>query len=157
MGLPSPADEEAKWLDWPEYLQVVQELKKECAGAWARLACVPDRQRTLRELRVGSTLLRDKDGRWAIRHGPGDYKTGRAYGERPPLVVAPHIYPELEAFMARWRSELAPSHDFLFSQLNGEPLTDKSLYKLFWTTAYRLTGKKANPHLVRDSIVTYLR
>lgn len=114
---------------------------------FAILACVPDRQRTLRELRVGSTLLRDKDGRWAIRHGPGDYKTGRAYGERPPLVVAPHIYPELEAFMARWRSELAPGHEFLFSQLNGEPLTDKSLYKLFWTTAYRLTGKKVRSRL----------
>jgi hypothetical protein len=40
---------------------------------------------------------------------------------------------------------------------NGEPFTDKSLYKLFWTTAYRLTGKRTNPHLVRDSIVTYLR
>ena len=40
---------------------------------------------------------------------------------------------------------------------NGEPLTDKSLYKLVWTTAWRLTGQKCNPHLVRDSVVTYLR
>lgn len=42
-------------------------------------------------------------------------------------------------------------------RLNGEPLTEKSLYKLHWTTSYRITGKKTNPHLVRDSIVTYLR
>ncbi len=40
---------------------------------------------------------------------------------------------------------------------NGEPFTDKSLYKLFWTSCYRLTGKRTNPHLVRDSIVTFLR
>lgn len=31
------------------------------------------------------------------------------------------------------------------------------MYRLFSTTAYRLTGKKCNPHLVRDSVVTYLR
>ena len=36
-------------------------------------------------------------------------------------------------------------------------MTDGSLYKLFWTTAYRITGKRTNPHLVRDMIVTYLR
>lgn len=59
--------------------------------------------------------------------------------------------------MDRWRAHLRPRHGLLFCQRNGEPLTDKSLYKLFWTTAYRLTGKKTNPHLVRDSIVTYLR
>jgi hypothetical protein len=29
--------------------------------------------------------------RWEIRHGPGDYKTGKIYGERPPLLIAPHV------------------------------------------------------------------
>ena len=55
-----------------------------------------DRQRTLRELVVGKTLV-CQDGRWLIRHGAGDYKTGRSYGERPPLVVAGSIYPEVRA------------------------------------------------------------
>ena len=54
------------------------------------------RQRTLRELRLGSTLIKDEAGRWIIRHGPKDYKTGKTYGERPPLVIAPAIFPELE-------------------------------------------------------------
>lgn len=54
--------------------------------------------------------------RWVIRHGAGDYKTGRSYGERPPLVIAPHVYPELEAWMDTWRAELAPTHNFLFSR-----------------------------------------
>ena len=45
---------------------------------------------------VGKTLV-CQDGRWLIRHGAGDYKTGRSYGERPPLVVAASIYPEVRA------------------------------------------------------------
>ncbi len=32
MVLPRCADESLKWLDWPEYLALVQELRKECAG-----------------------------------------------------------------------------------------------------------------------------
>lgn len=62
-------------------------------NVWAWAA---DRQRTLRELVVGKTLV-CQDGRWLIRHGAGDYKTGRSYGERPPLVVAGSIYPEVQA------------------------------------------------------------
>ncbi|KAI7842588.1 hypothetical protein COHA_003692 [Chlorella ohadii] len=175
---PRVADEEAKWLSWPEFLRLCGELRRECGALghngkkrsdaavayslqryliFAIFSCVPDRQRTLRELEVGRTLVKDREGRWVIRHGPQDYKTGRAYGERPPLTLSPHIYPELEAFMDKWRAALQPRHNLLFTQQNGEPLTDKSLYKLFWTTCYRLMGKKCNPHLVRDSVVTYLR
>ena len=44
---------------------------------------------------MGRTLFREPDGRWLIRHQAGDYKTGRTYGERPPLVIAPAIYPEV--------------------------------------------------------------
>ena len=94
---PRVADEAIKWLDWPEYLNLCRELKKECAllkpktgteralkdVAWsvqrylmfAILACVPDRQRTLRELQIGKTLVQEGD-RWVIKHGPKDYKTG---------------------------------------------------------------------------------
>ena len=53
-----------------------------------------DRQRTLRELEVGRTLF-NEGGRWVIKHQAGDYKTGRAYGQRPPMIIAPHIYPEV--------------------------------------------------------------
>ena len=95
------------------------------------------RQRTLRELQVGQTLFKDQQGRWVIRHGPTDYKTGKAYGERPPMVLAPHIYPELEAFLDEWRIELAPRHDFVFSMANGRPLTDYSVYKIFATSCFR--------------------
>lgn len=65
-----------------------------------------DRQRTLRELVVGKTLV-CQDGRWLIKHGAGDYKTGRSYGERPPLVVAESIYPEVRAVIMTSQTEHA--------------------------------------------------
>lgn len=34
------------------------------------------------------------------------------------------------------------------SRKDGKPLTDKSLYTLFWKAAFRVTGKRTNPHLV---------
>ena len=44
------SDEEVKWLDWPEFLALVQELRRECAGeagcrspAPARAVCSPER------------------------------------------------------------------------------------------------------------------
>ncbi len=83
---------------------------------FAILSCVPDRQRTIRELKVGTTLIKSsEDGKWYIRHGPGDYKTGKTYGPRPALLLAPHFYPELEAFMHVWRHHLNPQHEYLFS------------------------------------------
>ena len=63
------------------------------------LACSrADRQRTLRELEYGRTLFREGD-KWVIRHQAGDYKTGRSYGERPPMAIAPHVYPEVQGIL----------------------------------------------------------
>lgn len=174
---PSVSDERLKWLEWDEYLTLVQKLKLECspkyqlgssrsksAVAWSVqkylifgiLSCVPDRQRTLRELRIGKTLFKEGD-KWVIRHGPNDYKTGKDYGVRPPLVISSHLYPTLESFIETHRKELQPKHDFLFTRKNGEQFDGQGIYRLFTTTAFRLTGKKTNPHLIRDMVVTHLR
>jgi len=171
------ADESAKWLEWGEYLDLVAELKSECAAleergrarapaavAWslqkylmfAVLASVPDRQRTLRELEVGRTLFFHR-GRWEIRHGAGDYKTGRAYGDRPPLVLSPALNPELAAYLSTYRATLAPRHNYVFTARGGGPLTGQAVHRLFERAAFRVAGKKLNPHLVRDMIVTHLR
>jgi hypothetical protein len=207
---PLVSDESKKWLTWPEYAALVAALRSECAGLtaggnprsprevaaclqryliFAFLSCIPDRQRTLRELRVGHTLVKepltggggavgeggggagaggdsannnaDPPYRWVVRHGPSDYKTGRLYGARPPLVVAPFLYPELEAYVDTWRKHLEPRHDFLFTTVSrkggGRPLTASSLYKLFSHTALVVTGRPMNPHLMRDLVVTHLR
>jgi hypothetical protein len=77
---PGSIDESKKWLDWPDFLQMVQQLKQECqthyrhgerrsesaiAASVQRFLIVaffaylaPDRQRTYRELEVGRTLCR---------------------------------------------------------------------------------------------------
>ncbi|KAF6259555.1 hypothetical protein COO60DRAFT_994648 [Scenedesmus sp. NREL 46B-D3] len=132
------ADEFKKWLHWDEFLGFVQALHAECAGLAASgkprvrrevaaslqrylivaiLSVVPDRQRTLRELEVGRTLLKQNDGSWFIKHSAADYKTGKKYGDRPSLLIAPFIYPELEAFINTWRQELAPQTSMLFCNL----------------------------------------
>lgn len=178
---PRVADEKPKWVDWNEYLFIVQELRRETGAlkvdsqgktlrrddkdiAWslqkylifAILSCIPDRQRTIRELKIGRTLFKEGD-RYVIRHGPSDYKTGSAYGVRAPLYISSSINPELEAYINMYRSALQPDHEYLFTQANGQPLTDKSLYKLFWTTSFRISGKRLSPHMVRDVVITHLR
>ena len=213
------ADESAKWLDWPAYLALVETLRRECAPLthlgdqrsdsdvacavqryllFAILACVPDRQRTLRELRLGKTLVCETfdevaDGldaasaseyvprrRWVVRHNPEDYKTGNAYGARPDLALDPRLYPALEQWLfgvdfdfardaldadiavagySDWghRAALAPTHDFVFCRPNGSPWTVSELSRTFSRASLRLTGKKTNPHLVRDMVVTHVR
>ena len=96
--------------------------------------------------------------RWLIKHGADDYKTGKQYGDRPPLVIAPFIYPELEAFIDTWRQELKPTTSRLLCKpRSGKPMDAISMYDAFKGAALRLTGKATNPHLVRDMIVTHLR
>jgi len=174
----SASDESLKWLDWPQYQQLVQELRKECAGLdhrgrprkphdvahslqtyliFAILSCIPDRQRTIRQLELGRTLIKGRDGRWFIQHSHADYKTGKTYGDRPALHIAPYIYPELEAYLTTWRKELNPQHNYVFTKTCGKPLDRAELSRHFSITAFRITGKRTNPHLIRDMVVTYFR
>lgn len=182
---PRSSNEERKWLSWPEYLVVVEAcqdavrtlLEQYHAGEYrekttterkiaigmqkylilAILASVPDRQRTIRELELGRTLVRVKD-QWCIRHGPDDYKTGRTYGERPPLQLPLALTPTMDCFLNEWRPVLQPSTDFVFVQPNrGQPLTGDSVYRIVSDTCFRHAGKRTNPHLLRDMIVTHVR
>ena len=175
---PSATMIEKKWLTWSDYLTLIDRLKAECGGRdsqgrkrsnaavaqsiqtyllFSILASIPDRQRTLRELKLGSTLVKDEEGRWLIKHGAKDYKTGKAYGERPPLVISPSIFPLLEAWISEWRAHLNPQHDFLFTRPNGTAFDASSLSRTFSLAAFRLTGQRTTPHMVRDMIVTHLR
>jgi hypothetical protein len=64
-----------------------------------------------------------------------------AAGERPPLVISPHIYPELEAWIGTWRQEMGPQHNYLFSRPNGQPYNEAELSRTFSLAAYRLSGE----------------
>lgn len=123
------------------------------------LACVPDRQRTIRELELKRSFVRDKQNNvWTIKHGPDDYKTGKTYGDRPPLLLSPALVPEIDDFLERWRPCFLPKSDHLFIQpRTGNPLTQDSVYQIVGRCCYKYSGKRTNPHLLRDMIVTHVR
>ncbi len=130
----------------------------------------PDRQRTFRELVLGRSLVKgrieqqvffpDPQGEWFISLEADDYKTGETYGQHR-LKIPEVIYPILEEWLEKWRGVLNPKHEYVFTQLNGNPLTSESLYQLFRHAIYRASvnlfgeGKAPNPHLIRDMLVTY--
>ena len=125
----------------------------------AFFSCVPDRQRTFRELELDKTFLKDANlNSWIIKHGPDDYKTGSTYGDRPPLVLAEELTPSIDDFLARWRLCLSPNTNHFFVQpRTGNAFTQDSVYSLVARSCYKYSGKKTNPHLLRDMIVTHVR
>ena len=125
----------------------------------AFFSCVPDRQRTFRELELDKTFLKDTNlNCWTIKHGPDDYKTGSTYGDRPPLVLAEELTPSIDDFLDRWRLCLSPNSNHFFVQpRTGNAFTQDSVYSLVARSCYKYTGKKTNPHLLRDMIVTHVR
>jgi len=176
------SDESRKWLTWTEYLGVIAKVKMEleqllqenAADSDAKrrktatmyqyylvlafFASVPDRQRTIRELELGNTFLKTDDGNWSIQHGPDDYKTGKTYGERPPLVLPDELTSSIDDFLDNWRENLNPKTNYLFVQpRTGNPFTQDSVYQLVARNCFRYTGKKTNPHLLRDMVVTHVR
>ena len=124
----------------------------------AFFSCIPDRQRTFREIDLKRNFSKSADGTWIIKHGPDDYKTGKTYGDRPPLVISPELTPSIDLFIDRWRPCLEPVGGNFFSQpRTGKPFTADSVYSLVARQCYKYTGRKTNPHLLRDMIVTHVR
>lgn len=131
----------------------------------AFFANVPDRQRTIRELEIGRSFVKDvQNNQWCIKHAPEDYKTGKTYGERPPLHLPVALTSEIDEFIARWRpilttkSDRVGNNNHLFLQVRtGNPLSSDSVYHSVSKTCYSYTGKRTNPHLLRDMIVTHVR
>jgi len=119
---------------------------------------IPDRQRTIRELELNRSFVMDDTGCWCIRHRPDDYKTGKTYGERPPLQLSASLTPAIDDFLKRWRPCLCPTAEQFFVQpRTGNPLTRDSVYQIVGRSCYQYTGKRTNPHLLRDMIVTHVR
>jgi integrase len=124
----------------------------------AMFASVPDRQRTFRELALGTTFIKQTENTWVIKHGPGDYKTGGSYGDRPPLVLPAYLTPSIDDWIEHYRPLLHPSTDALFVQARtGLPMSSDSLHNLVSKTIFQYSGKKTNPHLLRDMVVTHVR
>jgi site-specific recombinase XerC len=116
------ADEASKWIDWPEFLNCVKQLKAECTPIsksnqrrsksaiatsiqryliFAFFSAIPERPRTVRELELGRTLVK-RDEVWYLELGPEDFKTGETYsklGVKRVLPIPQWYYPELEAWL----------------------------------------------------------
>ncbi|KAL3937627.1 MAG: hypothetical protein SGBAC_007301 [Bacillariaceae sp.] len=181
---PRSSNEQKKWLSWPEYLQVIKELKQElldlmehyfqleehfrkvkvaeayqCYLILSLFASIPDRQRTMRELAIGTTLVKSEEtDYWTVRHGPDDYKTGKSYGERPTMQLREGLSLAIDDYIDNWRPALEPTTDFLFVQSRtGKPLTGDGIFQRVSRSCFKHGGKRTNPHLLRDMIVTHVR
>ena len=120
-------------------------------------ARLPDRLRTLVELEIGRTLVRSGDGSWVIKHGPGDYKTGSAYGDRPDFRLA-QLTPSIDQFIRTHRPNLEPrGHDFLFCGKQGQPPASGLVQSCVRTSVAKFSGMVASPQLLRDLAVTHFR
>eukprot|EP00977_Amphora_coffeiformis_P010869 scaffold2554_cov156-Amphora_coffeaeformis.AAC.6 len=124
----------------------------------AIFATVPDRQRTIRELEINKSLVKDpRTGMWSIKHSQNDYKTGKTYGERPSLQLQ-GLTDDIDLFLQHWRPKLQPLTDLVFvQQRTRKPLTQDSVYQIVGRACYQFTGQRTNPHLLRDMIVTHVR
>jgi integrase len=124
----------------------------------AIFAIVPDRQRTIRELKLHRSFIKDTTtGIWNIKHGPDDYKTGKTYGERPSLQLN-GLTEDIDNFLENWRPMLRPKTDYVFVQpRTSNPMTQDSIYQIVSRACYQCTGQRTNPHLLRDMIVTHVR
>jgi hypothetical protein len=133
---PKVASEEKKWIDWSEFLAVVQQLKVEYhslldkgekaspqakAAAlqryliFALFSIIPDRQRTFRELSVGVTLCKSNNV-WQIEHSAKDFKTGHVYlkpGEKRIIPIPEFLYPELENWLFGTEDEAGSRHCYV--------------------------------------------
>lgn len=122
------ASSAAKWIDWPEFLNCVKQLKAECAPIgksnqqrsksaiatsiqryliFAFFSAIPVRPRTVRELELGRTLVK-RDELWYLELGPEDFKTRETYsklGEKRVIPIPQWYYPELEAWLFGYEDE----------------------------------------------------
>jgi len=84
----------------------------------------------------------NETGAWHIWLSPDRYKTGKTCGEQWRLV--PEIlYPDIEAWLNKWRSIFNPQHDFFFTQEDGQPFSEPSSFSsVIKHAAARITGKQ---------------
>jgi site-specific recombinase XerC len=119
---PRVANDASKWIDWPEFLNCVKQLKAECTPInksnqqrsmsaiatsiqryliFAFFSAIPVRPSTVRELELGRTLVK-RDEVWYLELEPKDFKTSETHsklGEKRVIPIPQWYYPELEAWL----------------------------------------------------------
>jgi hypothetical protein len=170
---PGSIDISKKWLEYEQLIALVYRLKLECAHykvnnnkrvdraialSYQRYLLLgllvlvpPQRQRVLRELEVGRTLLKINKI-WYIHLKPEDLKSGK---REIWLRIPETLYLELEEWLNCWRAVLNPKHQFVFSSVTGTPIGKESVNSIIKCAAFRITGQCLTPHLIRNIVVTY--
>lgn len=108
------------------------------------------RTQVLKQLRLGSSFVREADGRWWVRMIGETMKTGK-----PTVFALPQLLTEsFDYYFASIRPELLrqhggnDAHDFVFFKKNGSaPRKDFSELTTLATT--QLIGRAVNPHAFR--------
>ena len=64
----------------------------------------------------------------------------------------------IDDYLENWRPLLNPKSDHFFvQQRTGRCLNQADVYHMIVSTCFRRTGRRTNPHLLRDMIVTHVR
>jgi integrase len=142
------------------------------------LTYTPVRQREIRELELGKTLIREADG-WWVKLSPSQHKTGSKTGkgrEYPlfPCHLKERFNKDLDDYINKWRALENLDHNFLFfirgtdaqkRQGRGEPIHQANhLSRLIPKLIFKITGilyglenaKATTPHDFRRIFETWL-
>ncbi|MBE9113246.1 site-specific integrase [Nodosilinea sp. LEGE 07298] len=135
----------------------------------AILAYCPVRQREVRELELGRTLLREKGG-YVVLLEPEDHKTGSFTGKGREFCLPDLLTQDLDEWLNVWRPKLKPTHDRVLMKLRDassgsfkQPYDDAQLSGMVARAMYRATGilfddpKKTTPHDFRRIAITWQR
>lgn len=143
----------------------------------------PDRQRTVRELTLGRTLVKGsrdsgvfipidrmknkKDAQWWIHLRPEDYKTGKTHGEQWHLVPnvefldGKNFYEYIDRWLDNYRDLFEPVDEIFFpvrhGSRRGKVLNHPTVNATTQAIFRRFTGVPVTPHRLRDMYVTHLK
>lgn len=110
------------------------------------------RQQVIRQLRLGSSFVRKKDGLYWVMMLAHQMKAGKAI----TFSLAKELTPALDLYLGTVRPQLLGSkqHDFVFCKHNGDPPSDNFFYS-DWTKGVtkELVGRPINAHAFRGGIV----
>lgn len=118
--------------------------------------CMAPRSQVLRQLRIGSTFVKEADGKYWVRLLADMCKNGK-----PTLFAVPELLtPAVEYYINYVRpcmvarlGNVAQDHDYLFCKTNGTaPRTDFSTCTNLVTM--QLIGRPINPHAFRSAVIT---
>jgi hypothetical protein len=58
------------------------------------------------------------------------------------MAIAAHMTAALDRWLKEHRQVFQPAHRFVFTRKNGAQMTADSVYRLFTSTCFRLTGHR---------------